>query len=1789
MAGAYSHRVVVELENTNIPKVKNKLVKYFQSRRSGGGDCQVDYEEGSGTAVLRFSREEEKKKVLEKENHVIDLEKGVLKMKARLPSEEQTGQKSPLPEERKKSNDAEIPEQELPDEGSPSPDTAEEELCSTSAVLENVPAETGQEFLEMLVENVLKGLSSSSQKFSLEMIPEISSAVVTFQTGAENSSFIKACPQNRMFTKKGLIVRSLEPTKQVVIDNEHQFNADVLQLYFETKGGDVEDVLLDEEDKSAVITFTDPKGVKDVLKEKHNFKNKEIKVYPFFESLGVALYGKDRKMTKLPAAISEPLEIAVLTYLKQNPAALESIRSDLEKHFCNVALEQSSVCLGPKALLLKQKDFKTLIRQWTNTVKSAFAETMSKFKSMTFQLKPEAVEESEKAIRQTLLKVPNKVILVPDKAQGVISVAGLVDDVNTLEKPIQEVINKTAQTVERQKLSKTQEVKVSPTIYHILCQDGFKENLSSAYPELQMSYDKDKATLKVTGLVDEIFAATKTINDSNFSLNRQTLDIEESVLNLLKGGEEVELTNSLLSAYNINAALEISPKRVQLVATSEADLMDAQEHLKQLLTTKHIDVEDADVLNMTEWKDLVRKMEDENNSASSRIQIQTANQQVVVCGHKDEVETVSSTLEEFLMQNACVDETVEVQANIIVKYLRSPDMPWLTDLQKQVDVSFKNNIIHLSGSRAAVEGAMTFIESIVSSVVFDRLLVNKPGGKKFFQEKENMYLSLLKSETGCLVQLVDEPAGAKGSSVPKQVPKPVYQIPTRDGVEIGVFKADMCSYPVDAIVSAANSNLKPDGGLAKAILTAAGPQLQDECDQIVSKEKLKAGDSVVTSAGGTLQCKKVIHAVGPMFETDKVQKSVALLKKAVKESLDLAAENGFVSVALPAISRNLRFPLDQCTLSIVTAVREYCDECYDDNNLRKIHLVDSDDSVIQAFENAVKQVFGNHGVSHSQPATPPKDIKKSSPVSDPFLCEVKTKEGLRVILKKGKIEASKTEVTVNTVFSDLALNRGAVSNAILNAAGPKLQQLVKAQKAAGTEGEVIITDGCNLKSKKVFHAVATKWDNGKGPAEQALSGIFKDCLEKAENGNLASISIPAIGTGNLGFPKTLVASMMLDKILEFSSQAQPKHLKKVEIVIFSGDAPTIQEFTKEFMRKFPNASVGSNPKSSSQKTGPFSKVTSSTGKHETTLGNVTIQVVTGDITKETTDVIVNSSDEKFTLKSGVSKAILDAAGQAVEQECQTCGAQPNSGMILTQPGNLKCKKILHLAGQTDPVKIRKVVKDALEICVKQSFTSVSFPAIGTGQGNVQAGHVADAMLDAVIDVLSQNASSTLTTVRIIIFQQQMLKDFHDSMLQKEAGEQQDKGTLLSSLRQKFQSLFFVQSEEKQKKEDKVSIVPVTADPACFHICGGTQAKVDAAKKWITDLIVDEQTSTSITDNAILDLSQADSQHINDIQKKMGVTIQMENKDSQASLIVEGLSKDVIKAIREISEILNKVRNKQELEKRVELAGAVADWQYQLQGQQFQSFDALTNYELEHALQQGQTSINIKVQGRDYTATLPEGSAKDKTGNTLQIKRIDNLKGEDIPEHWEPMPPKTTCLLANVQAGTPEYNEVLQLFQATCKRNVIKIERVQNPALWKSLQIKKRELEVRNGHQNNEKRLFHGTSEDTMKIINDRGFNRVYAGKNAACYGNGSYFAVNSSYSASDTYSRPNANGEKIMYLCRVLTGDSTLGQQNMIAPPPKSSGSIELFDSAVDNMTKPSMFVIFHDTQAYPEYLIRFK
>ncbi|WAR21775.1 PAR15-like protein [Mya arenaria] len=155
-----------------------------------------------------------------------------------------------------------------------------------------------------------------------------------------------------------------------------------------------------------------------------------------------------------------------------------------------------------------------------------------------------------------------------------------------------------------------------------------------------------------------------------------------------------------------------------------------------------------------------------------------------------------------------------------------------------------------------------------------------------------------------------------------------------------------------------------------------------------------------------------------------------------------------------------------------------------------------------------------------------------------------------------------------------------------------------------------------------------------------------------------------------------------------------------------------------------------------------------------------------------------------------------------------------------------------------------------------------------------------------------------------------------------------------------------------------------------------------------------------------------------------------------------------------------------------------------------------------------------------------------------------------------------------------------------------IEKVQNKSVWLQYEAKKKQLEGQNpAGTKKEQFLWHGTSEDIVDSVNAHGFNKgKNCGKNATAFGDGVYFAVNAKFSCQDAYSRPNTQGLKRVYYCAVLTGEFILGKSGMRVQPPKpNAGKNALYDSVVNNVAGPDVYIIFNETQAYPLYIITFK
>ncbi|MCD7893892.1 MAG: macro domain-containing protein [Erysipelotrichaceae bacterium] len=118
---------------------------------------------------------------------------------------------------------------------------------------------------------------------------------------------------------------------------------------------------------------------------------------------------------------------------------------------------------------------------------------------------------------------------------------------------------------------------------------------------------------------------------------------------------------------------------------------------------------------------------------------------------------------------------------------------------------------------------------------------------------------------------------------------------------LNLIHADITEMNTDAIVNAANVNLKQGGGVCGTIFEKAGAkQMKKACEKY---SPIKIGEAIITP-GFHLQAKYVIHAVGPIYKDGKHHEK-ELLESAYISSLNLAVNHHIHSIAFPLISAGI--------------------------------------------------------------------------------------------------------------------------------------------------------------------------------------------------------------------------------------------------------------------------------------------------------------------------------------------------------------------------------------------------------------------------------------------------------------------------------------------------------------------------------------------------------------------------------------------------------------------------------------------------------------------------------------------------------------------------------------------------------------------------------------------------------------------------------------------------------------------------------------------------------------------
>ncbi|XP_036364701.1 protein mono-ADP-ribosyltransferase PARP14-like [Octopus sinensis] len=348
------------------------------------------------------------------------------------------------------------------------------------------------------------------------------------------------------------------------------------------------------------------------------------------------------------------------------------------------------------------------------------------------------------------------------------------------------------------------------------------------------------------------------------------------------------------------------------------------------------------------------------------------------------------------------------------------------------------------------------------------------------------------------------------------------------GIKINLTIDSISNASVDVIVNSTNKQLQlNDGSISKFILNAAGPEMQDECNQ-----KYPQGIStfkIAITKGYNLKCKNVFHLALPSWDENYSHLILANLTQIITICLYTAGRMGAKSLAFPILGAGkLRYPIEQLPGIMYEAVKNYSNQNSSQIKVVNFVVYPQDTEIVKKFHEYLLNRQKNEGLL-------PRDTVSSTPKTN-----VTSREnaGIKINLTIDSISNAFVDVIVNSTNKQLQLNDGSISKFILNAAGPEIQDECNQKYPQGiSTSEIAITKGYNLKCDNVFHLALPDWDENSSHSILAnLTEIITICLKKAEELGAKSLAFPILGAGILKYPIENLPRTMYEAVKNYSNQ-----------------------------------------------------------------------------------------------------------------------------------------------------------------------------------------------------------------------------------------------------------------------------------------------------------------------------------------------------------------------------------------------------------------------------------------------------------------------------------------------------------------------------------------------------------------------------------------------------------------------------------------------------------------------------
>ena len=184
------------------------------------------------------------------------------------------------------------------------------------------------------------------------------------------------------------------------------------------------------------------------------------------------------------------------------------------------------------------------------------------------------------------------------------------------------------------------------------------------------------------------------------------------------------------------------------------------------------------------------------------------------------------------------------------------------------------------------------------------------------------------------------------------------------------------------------------------------------------------------------------------------------------------------------------------------------------------------------------------------------------------------------------------------------------------------------------------------------------------------------------------------------------------------------------------------------------------------------------------VNQVKFSITKGDITRQTTDAIVNAANSSLMGGSGVDGAIHRAGGPAILAECKQIvsrqGRLPVGEAVITTAGNLMAKYVIHTVGPVwhggskgEAESLASTYRQSLNLAAEQKMDSISFPSISTGAYGYPVDKAARVALGTVIAFQHERTSSIKEMVFVLFNSQTFVA--YSSALHEIMGKAKTKG------------------------------------------------------------------------------------------------------------------------------------------------------------------------------------------------------------------------------------------------------------------------------------------------------------------------------------------------------------------------------------------------------------------------------